>query len=144
MLIPEVTKTTTQSDDNLIPLINVVFLMLIFFMVAGHIEHSDVAKTNPPQSINEQALQKENIAELLVTEKSELFLNGEAIDAENLSEQLKLTSAQSESIESFSVLLKVDEKLDVVELKKVLRHIKAAGLLRISLVTKKREEATSL
>ncbi|WP_413699595.1 ExbD/TolR family protein [Psychromonas sp. KJ10-10] len=129
MLIPEVTKAKTQNDDNLIPLINVVFLMLIFFMVAGHIEHSDVVKTNPPQSVNEQALQKENIAELLVTEKSELFLNGESVNADNLSEQLKLASAQSQSIENYSVLVKVDEKLDVVELKKVLRHIKATRVI---------------
>ena len=31
-------KPNSNSDDNLIPLINIVFLLLIFFMVAGQMQ----------------------------------------------------------------------------------------------------------
>jgi biopolymer transport protein ExbD len=144
MLIPETTKQPVQNDDNLIPLINVVFLMLIFFMVAGHIEKSDAVKTNPPQSISEQALQKQNIAELLVSDKRDLYLNGQAVLLEVLSENLTVLMQESKEIESFSVLVKVDESLAVSELKIILRNIKAAGILRITLVTQKQEATRSL
>lgn len=43
-----------NQDDNLIPLINIVFLMLIFFMVAGHISESDPIKVQAPSSISDK------------------------------------------------------------------------------------------
>ena len=42
-----------NSDDQLIPLINIVFLMLIFFMVAGQISEQDAQYIAPPESISE-------------------------------------------------------------------------------------------
>jgi biopolymer transport protein ExbD len=47
-LCNEAVHKKNDSDDNLIPLINVVFLMLIFFMVAGQIQKSDAIKLQPP------------------------------------------------------------------------------------------------
>ena len=42
-----------NTDDQLIPLINIVFLMLIFFMVAGQISEQDAQFIAPPESISE-------------------------------------------------------------------------------------------
>ena len=37
-------KRVFGNDDNLVPLINIIFLLLIFFMVAGNITASDVLR----------------------------------------------------------------------------------------------------
>jgi biopolymer transport protein ExbD len=137
MLIPETAKRQPASDDNLIPLINIVFLLLIFFMVAGQIQRSDPHKIDPPDSINEQVLQQQNIAELLVTESGLLYLEGQLIAAQDLSEKLRLGVTQASDPQSFTVQVKVDGDLDVAQLQSTLRSIKAAGLLRISLITQK-------
>ena len=52
-LVAENTHRKDNGDDALIPLINIVFLMLIFFMVAGQISKSDAAFVSPPESISE-------------------------------------------------------------------------------------------
>lgn len=137
MLIPETTRRQSASDDNLIPLINIVFLLLIFFMVAGKIQRSDPHKIDPPNSINEQVLQQQNTAELLVTESGLLYLDGRLIAAQDLSAQLRLGVTQAGDPQSFTVQVKVDGALDVAQLQSTLRSIKAAGLLRISLITQK-------
>ena len=44
------TKARSGNDDNVIPLINIVFLMLIFFMLAGQITSTDLLNVMPPTS----------------------------------------------------------------------------------------------
>lgn len=144
MLIPEIPPRQPQSDENLIPLINIVFLMLIFFMVAGQIQRSDAQRIDPPDSISEQVLQKQNRAELLVTEEGALYLDGQEIAANELSKQLQLSLAQASNPQVFTVQVKVDGSLDVVQLQSTLRSIKAAGLLRISLITQKAKDPSPL
>ncbi|WP_372880274.1 ExbD/TolR family protein [Psychromonas sp.] len=141
MLLPEKTNNQTQSDDNLIPLINVVFLMLIFFMVAGQIQRSDPQKISLPDSISELTLQKqkENRVELLVTESGTLYIDGVLIPISELKERLMVHFAQAKEPQHFNVLLKVDANLEVQRLQEILTGIKMAGLLHISLITQKIE-----
>ncbi|WP_428241929.1 ExbD/TolR family protein [Gynuella sp.] len=42
-------KPAPSLDDHMIPLINIVFLMLVFFMIAGQILPADVFKLNTLQ-----------------------------------------------------------------------------------------------
>ncbi|MGB5444078.1 MAG: biopolymer transporter ExbD [Psychromonas sp.] len=139
MLLPEKTNNRNQSDDNLIPLINVVFLMLIFFMVAGQIQRSDPEKISLPDSISELTLQKqqENRVELLVTENGKLYIAGQAIPITELKDSLLVYFAQAKEPQRFNVLLKVDAKLEVERLQEILTGIKMAGLLHVSLITQK-------
>ena len=139
MLLPEKTDNRNQGDDNLIPLINVVFLMLIFFMVAGQIQRSDPQKINLPDSISELTLQKqqENRVELLVTESGALYIAGQAIPVTELKDSLLVYFAQATEPQRFNVLLKVDANLEVQRLQEILTGIKMAGLLHVSLITQK-------
>lgn len=43
-------RTPRSVDDNLIPLINIVFLLLIFFMIAGQISQIQHRDIQPPAS----------------------------------------------------------------------------------------------
>lgn len=62
MIIPD-PKRYTHSDENLLPMINIIFLLLIFFMIAGVIAASDEldltllsSQTGQETDLNEQAL----------------------------------------------------------------------------------------
>ncbi len=51
-----VTNTSRASKElDLIPLINIVFLILIFFMLTGSITATDPLAVEPVQSTNENA-----------------------------------------------------------------------------------------
>ena len=44
-----------NDDDRILPLINVVFLLLIFFMVVGSLSATDPFQISPPTSVNGDA-----------------------------------------------------------------------------------------
>ncbi|GGO84127.1 hypothetical protein GCM10011348_29650 [Marinobacterium nitratireducens] len=77
-IVPTRQQGKTTSDDNLIPLINVVFLMLIFFMVAGQISRSDAVRIVPPASISDKRTAAENPVEVLIAD-AQLYLDNEAV-----------------------------------------------------------------
>ncbi|MCG8693196.1 MAG: biopolymer transporter ExbD, partial [Minwuiales bacterium] len=41
-----------SDDDRILPLINVVFLLLIFFMLAGRLSAGDPFRVDPPASVS--------------------------------------------------------------------------------------------
>mgnify|MGYP001226358493 CR=1 FL=1 len=46
-------QKTTSIDDRIMPLINIVFLLLIFFLVAGVIKDVEPVDVDPPASVAE-------------------------------------------------------------------------------------------
>lgn len=124
-----------NSDDNLVPLINVVFLMLIFFMVAGQIRASDAVPIMPPDSLSDLK-QTESPASIVVSTQQGVFLNGEGINQIELSIALEKLYRQAEFKEDFMVQINADFDLPVSRLQQVFKEIEKAGLTRVFLVTK--------
>ncbi len=58
------------SDDNLIPLINIVFLLLIFFMVAGQMQRPMAADIRLPDIDSQQPAQGDIQLELTADRRS--------------------------------------------------------------------------
>ena len=141
MIVTPRRTARAQSDDNLIPLINVVFLMLIFFMVAGQISRSDPAQISPPASISEQRVVEQEGLTLLLTADGQLFVDDQSSTLEQLVEQLGTRHSQSSQPEQFRVLVKVDAETPVDQLQQLLRQIRDAGLTRVVLATRLQQEA---
>lgn len=124
-----------QSQDNsMIPLINVVFLMLAFFMILGRIEGSDAVRLDPPESLSRQA-QAEYTATLLVTERMSLYLDDRPLRLERVAEEIRRVIESSADPQDVRVLVKADASLPASDLRRVLARLRAAGLLRVSLAT---------
>ncbi|WP_100639121.1 ExbD/TolR family protein [Marinobacter salexigens] len=123
------------SDDNLVPLINIVFLMLIFFMVAGQITASDAVKVQAPESLT-AARGEEHSVTILVAANSAMYLDNLEVSPDLLVEKLESLLGEADTPDEVSVLVKADAALPVDELQKVLRHIKKAGLLKVALLTR--------
>lgn len=60
-------KKISNNEDNLLPLVNIIFLLLIFFMLAGVI-----AKQKEMYSVN---LASANLEEYIEQDKNTLFIN---------------------------------------------------------------------
>ena len=135
MKLDKQTSPKKNSDDNLVPLINVVFLMLIFFMVAGQIRATDAVAIMPPESVSE-VKQEESPANILVSTEQGLYLNGDKIELLTLSPSLKSLFLDYGSNDDFIVQISADSDLPVSRLQQVMKAIKEAGLTRVFLVTK--------
>lgn len=69
------TKETEQDVDvNLTPLIDVVFLLLIFFMVSTTFDHTSQINIELPEASNEQK-QEEALLTLSIDEQGRYYLN---------------------------------------------------------------------
>ena len=131
-----------SNDDNLIPLINVVFLMLIFFMVAGRIAPTDVFQIEPPTSKSEIALKPESIR-VLVSSDGRLAVNSEPVIADNLAATLaqQLNAAPAHAAagnnadQSATITLKADASINAQQLHTVLNALRAAGSRKVILLT---------
>ncbi|MDE0488133.1 MAG: biopolymer transporter ExbD [Gammaproteobacteria bacterium] len=126
-------KPQTQ-ENSMIPLINVVFLMLAFFMILGQIERSDAVRLDPPDSLSLE-VQGDYSATLLITAQQSLYLNDRPLRREQLSGEIRRILEAAADPQSVRVLVKADATLPATELRLVLARLRTAGLLRVSLAT---------
>ena len=110
-------KRKGSSDDNMIPLINIVFLLLIFFMVAGQIQK------RPDDTIDIPTL---NLTESLappIQNMVEIFADGRVA----VNQRVTATNELTEKLSALrgAITLVVDRSTTAADLEKilaVLRH----------------------
>ena len=122
------------QETSMIPLINVVFLMLAFFMILGQIEPPDAVPLDPPESLSRE-VQGEYAATLLVAANQALYLDNRRLDAGQLAGEIRRLLETAADPQSVRVLVKADGSLPATELREVLALLRAGGLLRVSLAT---------
>lgn len=121
------------QDSSIIPLINVVFLILIFLVIAGQIKSSELFAVDLPESIS-QSTPAEEVLTLLVNEQSKLILENELVELDEIAQKISDTKIGTDS-NQLDLLLKIDGRLMVTELRPILRELKSAGLQKISIAT---------
>ncbi len=122
-------RGTANPDDNLIPLINIVFLLLIFFMVAGQIAPQQDMTIDPPASTSQKALEPAEL-ELSLTAAGELRSAGDPIDAAALQTRIvALTQAE----EDLRVSLRADTNATAADLDGVFNQLREHGVSTITL-----------
>ena len=90
--------SSTQVEINLTPLIDVVFLLLIFFMVSTSFTKETHLKIDLPEAVAEPATQNLDIIELIINSEGNYAINGrELVDtkAATLERALSEFSAQA-------------------------------------------------
>jgi len=127
-------RTGASSDNNLIPMINVVFLLLIFFMVAGTLRASDPLSVVPVESVQQQPLTLP--LSLYMSADGTLMLNGAVIALELLPVVLTVNNENTLVNDTkLSLAIKVDAQVTVVQLRGLLKSLRDAGVVEVELVT---------
>lgn len=140
-------KKSSQNDDNLIPLINIVFLLLVFFMVAGQIRAMpDADLALPSSTLKKQPDATPVLLEL--NQHNELHLNGKAVASADLLVALQALTSQAHSplehdtlptLEPeptpLDVALFVDKQITAAQLTTVLAPLRQQSIARIQLHT---------
>jgi len=68
-------KKQEEPDVNLTPLIDVVFLMLIFFMVSTTFQKESVVKIDLPRASTDEEAVKDEVVEVTVNAAGEYYIN---------------------------------------------------------------------
>jgi biopolymer transport protein ExbD len=122
-------KQSRNSDDNMIPMINIVFLLLVFFMIAGQISASNDIQL--PEANLESPVVEGKINLRLHDDKS-LFINGQRISMINLRQALDVFIA-----EELVVSLQADRRVKAVDLDRVLAVLRNKGVIKVTLFAEK-------
>ena len=125
-------KEANLSDSiNLIPMINLVFLLLIFFLLTGIIQKKEDPSILVPES--DQGMKKDSFSNnytIQVNENGILKLNEKIIKSEDLN---KLKNSNIDAL-----ILNIDKKIKIKKTNEIFKDLKAAGFEKIFLnVTEK-------
>ncbi|MCP4287600.1 MAG: biopolymer transporter ExbD [Gammaproteobacteria bacterium] len=128
------------NDDHLIPLINVVFLMLIFFMVIGRIAPSDLFQIDPPLSQSHRQLANNSIT-ILIAANGALAVDRKAVSLETLIPTLEvaLQTAADKSSEKPGIHIRADGLLTAGQLAPILEQLRSSGKSKVRLLTSSSE-----
>ena len=99
------TRSHTDSEVNILPLIDVLFAILTFFMLSSIVltEKNKITVQRPTNSDVEQVNKDKKLITITVIKNKKLYREEEEIGADELSERLKLIS-KNESIEQSYIL----------------------------------------
>jgi len=124
-------KAKRDGEANLIPLINIVFLLLIFFMLAGSFTQPDLFKIVTPTSSIQQ-VPEDKILIILISANGRLAIDNEEIELSALTSRV---SGGRVGEPELRVQLKADASLNAEDLLDVMESVKAAGITQLSLLT---------
>jgi len=122
---------------NIAPLIDVVFLLLIFFMLSAHFVTQPGIKLTLPTASTAKLHPEEDVI-ISITNDNDLYLNEEKVNLDNLPEKLRVKLNKSQKK---TVIIKADEKIDLglaVKIMDIAKQAKAEGLV---ISTKAEEDA---
>lgn len=137
-------KMTRRNSGNMIleltPLIDVVFLLLIFFMVATTFEDLSGIKIDIPQSTIKEIKEVKEI-QIMVDENSELYLNYRDASKSKKSIKVTLENLKEELAERLlnssekNVIITADKKLDYGFIVEIMTISKEAGASSLDIDT---------
>lgn len=116
-----------SGDDNIIPMINIVFLLLIFFMVAGQIRSANSAAVELPASPVGTSAVEHDIT-VVMDRDNNLSINNTPVVLEKLNSTLVEALTGNDRI-----ALLADKQVKAADLEPVLAVIRSQGIAKVSL-----------
>ncbi len=120
-----------ETHLNMTPLIDVVFLLLIFFVLSSHFVSRRGFSIKLPESKHAPS-QKQDKNIIFIKKDGEMYLNDAKVQLNNLTENLKASISRSGSR---AVIIKADEKVDLGLAVKVMDAAKQAEAQNLVIAT---------
>ncbi|MBO6560979.1 MAG: biopolymer transporter ExbD [Nisaea sp.] len=119
-----------SAAENVLPLINVVFLLLIFFMLAGALEKADLLDIQPPETLGTD-LPDDTTAILLVDDDGTLSFRDEIVRRDEIVARLKAWFVEHPD---GRLKLKADARSDAADVIALIEELRSAGLKELGLL----------
>ena len=119
-----------STAENVLPLINVVFLLLVFFMLAGVLEKGERLDITPPETLN-AAQPNDTTVVLLVGADGRISFQDEIFQRTDVVGRLKAYFADNPD---GRLKLKADAQSDAAMVLALIEELRAVGLKELDLL----------
>lgn len=120
-----------KREVSVVPMVNIVFLLLVFFLVAGTIEKIEVIPVDPPMAESGKVLDEGHVV-ILLGRHDEIIIGDELVEMDDI---IPIITKELKESPSKIITLKADSGIAAKRLIEVMDHVKAAGGRNMSLVT---------
>jgi biopolymer transport protein ExbD len=118
----------TNNEDNLLPLVNIIFLLLIFFMLAGVIaKQKEMYDVNLATAVIDKYSETENNI-LFIRSDDSIVFNDTIMTTKSLGEKLK-------QLKDKDIIIAADKFVSTAKLNKVLVELNKNKISNVTLLT---------
>ena len=117
--------------ENLLPLVNVVFLLLIFFMVAGAFTEPEMFTIDTPEATTDLAAERK-ILKILMNAEGQLAVNNMPVEKEMLAATVKMFVSANQYTK---VQLKADANSRAIVIVELLELLELTDVHSVHLIT---------
>lgn len=111
------------------PLIDMVFLLLIFFLLTSNFVVQPGIKVNLPKAVTSENIKSENL-EILITSENVAYFNSKIVTVDDLKRIIKRISGKDQSI-----LIKADRRASLGRVVEVWDLCRDLGVAKINIAT---------
>ncbi len=124
-------KRNGNSFISIAPLIDIVFLLLLFFLLTSHLIQESSIEISLPESTTARA--REDIrADIQITGEGAVYLAGIRTEVEGLGEAI------SRQMQTDAISIRADRTVDVGLLVEVIDQVRLSGIRDYSIITERR------
>jgi biopolymer transport protein ExbD len=121
--------TRDEPEINITPMLDIVFIMLIFFIVTTSFIRETGVEVNKPEALTAEPRPQGNVL-IAIRENDEIWMNRQNIELHEVKTEVE--RARAENPESAVVLI-ADKTARTGMLVEVMDQVQAAGITRISI-----------
>jgi biopolymer transport protein ExbD len=114
---------------DIVPLIDVVFLLLIFFMLTSSFIFQPGIKVNLPKAITSEVVHKKSLV-ILITKDNTVYLNERAITMDELTTRLTIAAKEARPL-----LIQADREASLGKVVEVWDLCREEGITQINIAT---------
>jgi biopolymer transport protein ExbD len=114
---------------DIVPLIDVVFLLLIFFMLTSSFIFQPGIKVNLPKAITSEVVHKKSLV-ILITKDNAVYLNERAITMDELTTRLAIAAKETRPL-----LIQADREASLGKVVEVWDLCREEGITQINIAT---------
>ena len=116
------------EDDGLLPLVNIIFLLLIFFMIVGVIEKNILRDNLELPKVTLDMFENKNVTKIFYDENKNIYFNDTPINVKDLRSKIKTSEIKD-------VVLIADKSLLVKDINIILFELKQNQIDNIKLLS---------
>lgn len=118
-----------KGQLDIAPLIDIIFLLLIFFMLTSSFIFQPGIRVNLPRAVTSEVLQKELLV-VTITENNEIFINERSVGGEELVSRITVAAKGDQPL-----LIKADKKANLGKVIEIWDICRQADVKQINIAT---------